>query len=573
MLLSLNVYSQSYILIGNDNNITGSPTPYEGYWHDARMQIIYSVSELTDAGLSSGSVITGLGFDIAAVASTQAYTGFTVKMAHTSTTSFGSTAWLTPSFTQVYSASYTVTATGWTMHGFSTNFTWNGTSNIVVEVCFDNTTYTGDDDVYYSTTTDPMVCYAYSDNDSGCSMAAEYTSTSRPNIIFRTAGSSTITTCSAVFFDSGGPSGTYANNENYTVTYTSSSGGCIRAIVENYDVEYDYDYLYIYDGTSTAGTLLDVLNGPSVVANLDDEGTSYYGLSGSLTFHFTSDVSNTYSGWEFTIDCPQNCYPPSCSNTVPANDNCTSSTMICDFNGYCGSTSGTVDHSEIDAANSAIFCGIIDNNTWLSFVASETEATLDVWVTDCPTAGSDGIGAVQLQVYETDCSTGNFTPVSNCWSPAKLVDGQIRATGLTPGNEYMIMVDGWNGAECNYSFAASSGVAAASAGLDQTLCEGQVVTFTASGGTVYSWASDPVDPSLSGQESSGTINVSPSSTTTYSVTVTGLNPECPGTAEAAAIVNAASATFTGLDASYCSDDASVSLLPDPTGGTITGSGI
>jgi|GEM_PF-6025755 len=390
----------------------------------------------------------------------------------------------------------------------------------------------------------------------------------------------TVVTCDADFYDLGGSSGNYSNNEDYVVTYCSNNNSCIRAVIDYYEIEQDFDYLYIYDGSDVSGNLLQVFTGSStntdVTATLDDNGTAFYGLSGCLTFEFYSDGATTDMGWHMHIDCPSNCLPPVCTGNDTASDNCENHTPICNLDGYCGNTSSsyTADHTELDYDNTGIFCGTIDNNSWLSFVADSTVALIDVWVRNCtgiPPLGR--IHGIQIQIYDGDCN--NFTPVSNCWSPNKEADGRIRATGLTPGNTYYIMIDGWGGDDCEYFFAASenSGIIVASAGHDQTICEGETATLTASGGNNVIWTSSPTDPSLSGQEDNMTINVSPGQTTTYTATVSGYNPACPGIADVTVFVNAADATFTGLDYQYCENDPSATLSGNYAGGTFSGTGI
>jgi hypothetical protein len=157
--------------------------PYRGFYHDARSQFIILAAELSAAGLNSGDVLTSLAFNVSTKASTQQYTGFTIKLGLTATNSFASAAWLAPAFTTVYNGSYTTTA-GWNTHTFGTSFTWNGSSNIVVECCFDNTSYTSDDPVFCTTTAGNTVCYNYMDNSTGCTLAASSISTSRPNMQF-----------------------------------------------------------------------------------------------------------------------------------------------------------------------------------------------------------------------------------------------------------------------------------------------------------------------------------------------------------------------------------------------------
>lgn len=381
-------------------------------------------------------------------------------------------------------------------------------------------------------------------------------------------GDADITTCDAIFYDSGALAN-YSNNENQTITFTSANGSCIRAVIDNFDLEDGSDYLYIYDGTDITGNQIDVITGNSVGTVTDWGGTAYFAQSGSITFRFTSDGSTTGDGWQIKISCPENCIAPSTTQTVPASDYCSTPTPICDFNGYYGNTSSSYTSGSVPSA----FCGSVENNSWLSFMADSTTAILDVWVWN----GSSGI---QLQVYETtDCSS--FTAKSNCWSTGHCWGdgsdeqaGQIVATGLTVGNTYLLMIDGFGGDDCEYVFAASSGVVATDAGADQTICEGQTVSLSATGGTTYSWTSNPEDDTYpSWPQTSQTITVSPDTTTVYTVTATGSNPDCPGVDQVVVRVTGSDADFNGLDPAFCDTDGTVSLVGNPQPGSFVGDGI
>jgi len=181
-------YSASSLVTVNTCIIIGTGTststyPYTGNYEDARSQYIITKAELEAQGLYGGCILTSLAFNASSKASTAAYSSFTLKLGHTASTSFASAAWLTPTFTTCYTGNYT-TAVGWNVHTFTSNFTWNGTDNIVVQPCFDNADYSGNDPVYYTTTSGNTVCYKYVDGGAGCTEAASSTSTSRPNMKF-----------------------------------------------------------------------------------------------------------------------------------------------------------------------------------------------------------------------------------------------------------------------------------------------------------------------------------------------------------------------------------------------------
>lgn len=120
----------------------------------------------------------------------------------------------------------------------------------------------------------------------------------------------TVTTCSGIFYDSGGEGGEYNDDENFTLTFTpATSENKIKVEFTSFDVEYDnncdYDYLNIYNGPSTSSPLLGTFCGTA----LPGPFTSTHS-SGSLTFRFVSDYSVTGSGWEAVISCIPPALPP-----------------------------------------------------------------------------------------------------------------------------------------------------------------------------------------------------------------------------------------------------------------------
>ncbi len=69
----------------------------------------------------------------------------------------------------------------------------------------------------------------------------------------------TVTTCMGNFYDSGGPSGSYQNNENFTMTfYPGTAGAMLQFDFTTFSIENEsscnYDVLNIYDGENTTAT-------------------------------------------------------------------------------------------------------------------------------------------------------------------------------------------------------------------------------------------------------------------------------------------------------------------------------
>jgi len=113
---------------------------------------------------------------------------FTIKLGGTSISQMSSNFESNSGFTTVFNGTVTTTL-GWNVHTFTTPFFWNGADNVIIEVCYDNNSWTSNASVYYSTTPFNSACdgYAYLSSSSGCTpgnIINQQASTSRPNMQF-----------------------------------------------------------------------------------------------------------------------------------------------------------------------------------------------------------------------------------------------------------------------------------------------------------------------------------------------------------------------------------------------------
>lgn len=123
------------------NTTTTYPTPFGNWYWGAKQQFLYTAAELTAAGFAAGT-INSLAFNVTTPVTTT-LTDYTISMKNTSVTALTTT--FETGLTQVfYSAAYTPSAlTGFANNTFNiTPFTWDGTSNVVIDICFNNTAYT-----------------------------------------------------------------------------------------------------------------------------------------------------------------------------------------------------------------------------------------------------------------------------------------------------------------------------------------------------------------------------------------------------------------------------------------------
>lgn len=120
---------------GTATNGTTASSPINIWYRRTVAQFVYTAAELNAAGINGPCDLQDLGWY---VTQSPIYNipGYTVKVKHVGANNvaaaLGTTGWTTIKgpFT------YNPTAGGWDMLGLDNTFTWNGTDNIGVEVCW-----------------------------------------------------------------------------------------------------------------------------------------------------------------------------------------------------------------------------------------------------------------------------------------------------------------------------------------------------------------------------------------------------------------------------------------------------
>lgn len=145
------------------------------------------------------------------------------------------------------------------------------------------------------------------------------------------ASGSTVTTCNATLYDSGGPNGQYQSSENYSITFCGTANAPIIVEVVNLNTEsVSFDYLKFYDGPTAGGTLMATLGGTTLPAQRE------YEASGNcITIVWHTDGSVVRDGFQLNIRCGFPCQDYTVNITPEA-------TYDAEEGAYLGCSGGTV---------------------------------------------------------------------------------------------------------------------------------------------------------------------------------------------------------------------------------------
>lgn len=234
-----------------------------------------------------------------------------------------------------------------------------------------------------------------------------------------------------------------------------------------------------------------------------------------------------------------------------ATDGCAGAPLICNLNGYSGSTSSSYTWTPANEPSgtaqtvpgpAGTFCGThINNSSWIRFQASASSVSLNIDVTNCTgTVSPLGEFGIQLALYNGCGAPWTYSPsslpVDNSAGPAPNDENVPSCYGdgihglgntlsfdnLVIGNIYYIMFDGWAGNQCDYVINVNNGVQVVNITPSANpICEGDTIDLVASApGTLntYTWSSVPSSSLPSGAN----IQVHPTVSTVYTVVASGI---------------------------------------------------
>ncbi|MFN8276767.1 MAG: gliding motility-associated C-terminal domain-containing protein [Chitinophagales bacterium] len=258
---------QPTVKVGSSTAGSTALSPFLGDWHGIRAQYLYRASELQAMGLYSGTFTT-VGFYVStkSSAATWNFNGFTIKMGCTSLTALTD---YVPNLTVVYQPQTIQSVAGLNTFDLTDPYNWDGSSNVIVEVCYDNTALTNwslNDAVETSAAFAGASAFRLNDATPGCNLTGPTIYPDRPNTYFAMCNPAT----------------------NLSYTWTAVSPTAISTLddptVQNpiATVSQDQTYhLVIADGNCTNSANVTVHVNPGVVITVRD--TSLCGGAGADT--------------------------------------------------------------------------------------------------------------------------------------------------------------------------------------------------------------------------------------------------------------------------------------------------
>ena len=271
-----------------------------------------------------------------------------------------------------------------------------------------------------------------------------------------------VLTCSATFYDAGGPSG-FAGYDSKLITFHSDSN-CLQVSFEEFDLGFGGE-LRIYKGVSTStGLLVGVYSGTNVPPVINSD---------YITFEYIPPIFNVGNlpGWTANIQCVNCSQGPVRSD--PASD-CVGAIPLCANSTVIVSTNQYTDTGAQNDDTGNCFSGTGNGGSvWYSF-SPQTTGNLDFSISPSGSTDYDYVlydatnGCSNLQEMSCNFSatygaTGITTNSSNYTSSYSGCSGSSyysapadcgvwnEAEGVTVGHTYMLMVNFYGGSNDGFT--------------------------------------------------------------------------------------------------------------------------
>ncbi|MCS7036775.1 MAG: hypothetical protein RMJ33_11100 [Saprospiraceae bacterium] len=184
--------------------------------------------------------------------------------------------------------------------------------------------------------------------------------------------------------------------------------------------------------------------------------------------------------------------PPCPSGLFPAPDLCGDACIYCDLTTYTGSSAGYT--ASIDAG---LFCGTIENDQWLGFIAGDTAIQITLQPSNCQRG--DGM---QMALYPAVCNAQMLPLACEGGGKGKGDTPISISASITPGKPYYLRVDGYAGDVCNFTLSVSPPGAATAKPMSETgvlqgpalVCPGSMLNYfvpPVTNASAYVWSAPP----------------------------------------------------------------------------------
>ena len=344
LLAAASLHAQTVVTIGQSSMTANYPfyAPLE----NGRTQLLYTAAEIGMAG-----DIESLAFNFANSADFD-FENLTIRMAQTTASTLNTT--YSGAMQTVYSHTFRATATGWQTLLFDQTFSYDGTSNLLIDICYSNSvpsSYTGGVSVM-ATGVASKTLFSVSTNEAGCTLTDLTSSYFRPNIQLSIIGPNDCGPCRPYLAQTLGTSAQIAwrqsgSVQRWKVAYsttpltkpdsaphilTVTQPECTLQGLSTMTHYYVYIRTYCSNGDSSNWAKLEFTT-PNIIATLpfvcdfesatQNEGWQFYQSDGSVnTWHIgaATQVGGQKSLYISDADGLTNHYTPSASQTAACYD-------------------------------------------------------------------------------------------------------------------------------------------------------------------------------------------------------------------------------------------------------------